>query len=266
MIFYEPHRTDPDGGIYHQWKANLAFGPHLHDSFELIFVYDGSLTVVLDSEMFTVAAGQAILIFPNQIHTGSSNEHTETYLCIFHNSLVGEYYRCIQNMAVSHPVFDISGTDIIHRIVNADGRRWLLKAHLYEAIALFEEQCGQYLPRQNRTAERIGQILVFIAEHHTENISMQHAATQIGYDHHYLSNLLQMGLHTTFRALLNEYRISHAKYLLTTTAAPIAAIAQDVGYESLCSFNRNFRQLTKETPSAYRQRYRMRAVNDRLPP
>ncbi|MBR6726869.1 MAG: helix-turn-helix transcriptional regulator, partial [Clostridia bacterium] len=83
-------------------------------------------------------------------------------------------------------------------------------------------------------------------------ITMQDVARAIGYDHHYLSNLVQKGLGTTFRTLLNEYRISHAQYLLISGQDTVVSIADACGYDSLCSFNRNFKEITGTTPTAYR--------------
>ena len=59
-------------------------------------------------------------------------------------------------------------------------------------------------------------------------------------------------LNTTFRALLNDYRIGKAKYLLDSGTDSIANIAYECGYDSLVSFNRNFKKLTGLTPSQYR--------------
>ena len=52
--------------------------------------------------------------------------------------------------------------------------------------------------------------------------------------------------------LLNECRIDDAKRLLTQTDAPIKVIADEVGFSSLASFNRVFKDMTGESPSAFR--------------
>ena len=69
MIYYEPHRTNPSDGIYYQEDVSLRFCQHLHDSFELIYLRDGKLEVTVDKRSFSLSRGEAILIFPNQIHS-----------------------------------------------------------------------------------------------------------------------------------------------------------------------------------------------------
>ena len=132
-------------------------------------------------------------------------------------------------------------------------KRYLLKSILYDTLYLFE-QAAVYRPRHTHGTELLGSILSLISQRYKEAITMQNVARELGYDHRYLTNLVQKGLHTTFRKLLNEYRIANAKELLTQTDFPIERIAGECGYESLCSFNRNFKELVGTTPSAYRKR------------
>ena len=254
MIYYENERANPTNGIYHQHNKNLAFSRHLHDSFELVYVCEGDVEITVDGKAFPVAAGQSILIFPNQIHSARTLSQSRTYLCVFQNSLVGEFSRTAKVTAAQNPVFDLPDPSLVDRLERADASRYLLKSCLYEMIALFERTHEAYLPRNNKPLEHVGKILTFIAKHYAEPITMQDAAREIGYDYHYLSNLLQKSLHTTFRMLLNEYRISHARNLLLTGEGTIASVAVECGYDSLCSFNRNFKEITGTTPTEYRER------------
>jgi AraC-like DNA-binding protein len=56
--------------------------------------------------------------------------------------------------------------------------------------------------------------------------------------------------------LLNARRVADAQQLLTETDAPIGTIAGEVGFNSLASFNRVFREVTGTTPSVWRSRPR----------
>ena len=254
MIYYEPERANPTGGIYHQWNTNLCFHRHLHDSFELIYVNEGDFEVTVDSRDYILHQGEAILIFPNQIHSSYTREYSQTYLCIFQNSLIGEFYRTVKNSFADDPVFTISDHSLIEGISSQSTSRYLLKSYLYKVIALLDNNNAEYKIRHNKPHEHVGQILTFIADRHAEQISMKDVANNIGYDYHYLSNLLQKNLKMTFRTLLNEYRISHAKYLLITSNKNISDIAAECGYESLCSFNRNFKAISGMTPSEYQKK------------
>jgi AraC-like DNA-binding protein len=68
--------------------------------------------------------------------------------------------------------------------------------------------------------------------------------------------------HRTFRALfgrtpfgyVSERRVARARRLLAENDWPVADICVAVGYESLPSFTRRFKQATGVTPAAFRDR------------
>jgi AraC-like DNA-binding protein len=61
--------------------------------------------------------------------------------------------------------------------------------------------------------------------------------------------------HQNFNAFLHQYRIAEACIRLrdpTERRVPILTIALSVGYQSINTFNRGFREVMETTPSAYR--------------
>ena len=58
----------------------------------------------------------------------------------------------------------------------------------------------------------------------------------------------------TFTDFVNRYRINQAKTYLLQEAS-ISEVCYRVGYESISYFNKLFKQLVGETPSAFKQRY-----------
>jgi AraC-like DNA-binding protein len=51
---------------------------------------------------------------------------------------------------------------------------------------------------------------------------------------------------------VRNIKISHACYLLRNTHESVIDIAEQCGYASVSSFNRNFKQLTSMSPTQYR--------------
>jgi AraC-like DNA-binding protein len=71
---------------------------------------------------------------------------------------------------------------------------------------------------------------------------------------HYLSQVINQDLQTTFYEWVNGYRINAAKQaLLTYPEKTIITIAEDAGFNSKSTFNTAFRQQTQMTPSEYRR-------------
>jgi len=85
------------------------------------------------------------------------------------------------------------------------------------------------------------------------NLSL--AAGRLGTSARTLQRILR-GLGTSFRAELAQVRLEHARERLLHDNVALTAIAFDLGYASLQSFDRQFRRLMGETPSGFRRRGR----------
>lgn len=68
-----------------------------------------------------------------------------------------------------------------------------------------------------------------------------------------LSRVINVHFQKSLPQLFNEHRVEDAKRLLKQTEASIKTISEEVGFNSLASFNRVFRDLAGMTPSTYRR-------------
>ena len=90
-----------------------------------------------------------------------------------------------------------------------------------------------------------------------ESLSLNELAVRVGVPEYRLRKLIheQLG-YRNFRALLHDYRIREACRQLSDPAlrsTPILTIALSVGYASINTFSRGFREAKKVTPSAWRE-------------
>jgi AraC-like DNA-binding protein len=69
-----------------------------------------------------------------------------------------------------------------------------------------------------------------------------------------LSRLMNQNFNDNFPSILNSYRVKEACQLLEETDAAIHVIAEEVGFNSLATFNRVFKDQMAETASKYRQK------------
>lgn len=68
-----------------------------------------------------------------------------------------------------------------------------------------------------------------------------------------ISKIINVRFGKTFPQLLNEKRVEDAKRLLTETDAAVKIVASEVGFNSIASFNRVFREISGQSPSQYRE-------------
>lgn len=103
-------------------------------------------------------------------------------------------------------------------------------------------------------AEKIEQLLTFDKVYQEPTYSRANLAQECGVSETVVSRVINLHFKKSFPQLMNEHRIQDAKQLLKETSATIQNIAQDVGFNSLPSFNRVFKDMTGKAPSQYRKK------------
>ncbi|MEL6671979.1 MAG: helix-turn-helix domain-containing protein [Bacteroidota bacterium] len=88
-------------------------------------------------------------------------------------------------------------------------------------------------------------------------LTLAEVAQELNMNTRYLSQVINEKQGKNFMDFINQYRIEHAKILLTSPAYQqytIVAITQEAGFKSRSAFYEAFRKFTGVTPSEYRKR------------
>lgn len=86
------------------------------------------------------------------------------------------------------------------------------------------------------------------------NFSRTDLARELDLPESQVSSIVNAGFGLNLSQYINSYRVREAKYLLTHTRLPIAEIASQTGFNSIASFNRVFKDMSGQTPSAFRKK------------
>jgi len=78
-------------------------------------------------------------------------------------------------------------------------------------------------------------------------------AEKLSVPEHQLSRVINTHYGVSFSDFINQHRIGEAKHRLCTEPTAVTTIAYEVGFGSIATFNRVFREKTGMTPSAYRK-------------
>lgn len=100
---------------------------------------------------------------------------------------------------------------------------------------------------------RIDDLLDLQKVYHEPTYTRGDMARELGVSEATLSRIINLHYGKSFPQILNERRIQDAKRLLLETQESIKIIAQEVGFNSLPSFNRAFRDQEGRSPSDYRK-------------
>ena len=256
MLFYEKERSKGEHYLYHQFDTDLNFPPHLHRSFEFVYVEEGELQITLDGRESAIRSGEIAIIAPNRLHSYRTPVCSISYLCIFSPDYCYDLYTFMLENEPDAPVFRLEDPAVIAQLSAPDISLFRIKSVLY-AIA------GQFLSCQTFHRRETGgdgalpeRVIDWLQQHFREPITLKDLAAYTGYHYNYLSAWLHRQMNIGFATLVNEYRVDLASDLLIQTDLPVIEIAGRCGFETVRTFNRCFLHLRGVTPTAYRKNRR----------
>ena len=231
---------------------DFSFPLHLHNSFELITLLSGEMTVTVEDRAYDVHPGEGVLVFPNQPHSllGRSCRHI---LCIFSPELVSAYTKRREGLVPKKNLFSLSEylTEEFLRIDEKEPT-FAKKGFLYSVCTRFDLG-AVWRTRAEGKGELLYRIFEYVEKHYAEECSLAALASALSFDYSYVSRLFKQATGISYNDYVNSYRISRACALLTQSSATVLSCAMEVGYRSLRSFNRNFKEYTSLTPTEYVQ-------------
>jgi AraC-like DNA-binding protein len=108
------------------------------------------------------------------------------------------------------------------------------------------------------TEERIGRVLTYLHEHYREQNAVDQLSLIAALSRSSLHRLFKQQTRMTTTDYVTQLRIGNACALLINTDKPISLIADQVGYQNLANFNRQFKKTKGQTPRQFRSAFNPR--------
>ena len=127
---------------------------------------------------------------------------------------------------------------------------------IHLVYSFFEQNVGDRENRELYKMEIFSQLqraCTYVLESYAEEITLDAVAHMVGFSKYHFSRLFRSYTGETFHRYLNAVRMSNAQNMLTDLGTPITDIAYAVGYSSMSSFIRMFKDFYGCTPSHYRR-------------
>lgn len=242
--------------LYTQSDYNLSFIEHVHNSYEFVTVLDGEMECSVYNKTVTLKKGMAMLIFPNHVHAYRTEKSSRSFLCVFSNDYVAEFYNRIKcgswdSGSGLYAVFEFTDNGEIALLKNKDANRFLHSSALYGICGRAYDNMVKLSIRGNEEELTI-KLLYYIQQNYDKVISLKQIADEIGYNYTYLSNMFNKIFGCGFSKFVNCFRTNNAAELLRATNNSMVQISNACGFESIRSFNEQFKQSYGVTPSEYR--------------
>lgn len=256
-MYYEQVRSSKSNylKISPQVSENFVFPLHLHDSYEFIYVEDGSLRVEINGFAFDVSKGYGAFILPGQPHEFSTPKYSRTWLVIFSSDHLPEMKKLTSSKGLFCPVIKVMRQNFRIDMLSSKENKLRIRSILYELAAqYFEGESAPYLAMDDGAP--VCRVVEYIDNHYMEPMTLEDMSSALGYSYRYMSGVVNRFFKQPLPRVVNRYRVNFACDLLVNTDMEITQIALTCGFGSMRSFNRNFKTVMGITPRDYRNEKR----------
>lgn len=246
MFIYEKQWFDSKHPYTSYVETNLNHPLHFHSVFEINYILSGEINITIDNSTYYLKEGDALIIFPHQLHSYSTPNNSQMQVILFSPEIVGLFAMQYKNMVPENCfIADFSEYRKDFETTNP----LIQKGMLYTVLGRLTENTTLKKAEYSNDFVLLHKILLFIEENYSGECSLKEAAESLNYGYSYLSRLFKQCMNMSYTEYLNRYRISKAVYLLTQyRTKSMSEISSQCGFNNICSFNRNFKKFTGTTP------------------
>ena len=254
-MFYQLEHIGAINFFKREEGENFNFPLHLHQNFELILVDEGEMTVTVNDRQYSMVRGDALLIFPNQIHSIRSTVSRHT-LFIFSPNIIQSFLAEKDGQLPKSNLFTLSPSEyLMLKGLTQQSTKYKLKGVLYIICDIFDKST-EYYDSVSGKENAFTKILLYIEHNFKNSCSVKDIARNTSYNPEYISHIFKKHMGITCKSYITARRLNHATYLLCETDKTCLFCALESGFSSQRSFNREFKNHLSLSPTEYREKMR----------
>lgn len=253
--------------------AHSSYHAHFHNETELLYCVRGNIKVVIDDEEYNMSEDCILLISSLSMHQIIIENNAVALVLEFGTQFLGTEYNKFAEKKFSKCLFTPNEEcDFINRLIKPlrrlykeysegkVGSHWAIQGLLFELYAVII----RYVPMEKQSDTRrknlakylrIQNVFELVQNEYANEITLERAASYVGYDPRAFCRLFKLTTNMTFHNYLNSYRINVSMRLLENKSYTIGEIGQMVGIPVAKTFSRLFRKYANMSPSEYRSMY-----------
>ena len=256
----------------HDWRIT----PHTHRRlFQLVYVGSGTARVHVDGGLEDIDGPGAVTLPSGVVHAFSFEPETTGHVATISNPLVAESVRR-QSRDLLEPIiqrpqsFNFNASPEQSELLEfaltqmhleskwrQPGRtamfRWYLRIILMTLRRQLEAE-KQYSPSRNERVQRFSRFRFLLEERFREHWSVRDYAQALAVSPSKLNRMCRQFAGRATLDVIHDRLTIEAQRLLLYTDAPVATIADDLGFKDTGYFCRFFKRLTGTTPVKFRKR------------
>ncbi|WP_243767535.1 AraC family transcriptional regulator [Paenibacillus agricola] len=249
-------------------RESYVVNVHHHSNYQILYAIEGEGFIQLDGIKHAIEQECAAVIFPRTDHAVSSDSHMTLLVMEFDTALMNDAFASRwKEDAIDHSMLlrlnSVSGNELrllLRKLLFEQKQedalsQWSMQIHLLEVLLLLAraQQSSQITDANGLRADWIRS---YIDSHYFEPLMSGELAQKLGISSRHAAQIFKDQYQLTLLQYLTEVRMSIAKKLLAESDKDIVSISFEVGYESLPTFYRTFKNYVKLAPNQYRQQHR----------
>ncbi len=273
-FYVEPPRRIGEEAEFFMMKIDpygMAASSHIHNALEMLYITEGSYSVLVDGTAYRMKVGDLILFCSNSIHNAYANGDAVNrhYVIKLPPSFFLEFARrdagakYLLRFAVNRkenknfwtkeeldksPLLPILNGLIDEHEHPRYASEVAIRLKIMELLLTILREDGGADLSLPRNADVIYQIMMYVRNHFAEDIDEGELAESFGLSYSYFSRTFKRVAGMSFRKYLNLTRIQKAEQMLCDGGTSISEIALNCGYNSISYFISIYRSITGKTP------------------
>ncbi|MBQ6829848.1 MAG: helix-turn-helix transcriptional regulator [Clostridia bacterium] len=240
--------------------ANIPGGAkHYHSAVEFYLLTEGDCNYLIDDELYEIKAGDLVYIPQGVIHkTTYSGRHSRTVI----NCPVESFgdvplpsFRVFRNGDVYREMKRLFA-DVEREYKQDDSfSQTLMEGYMRAFVALMHRHQNCYV-NERQANKTIQEILAFLHEQYTSDITLQDLAQRYGVSAEHISRTFKKETGLNFIEYLSQLRLKKAETMLKFGNDSIAEIAFACGFNDSNYFSEKFKKVYKRSPGQFRKMQR----------
>lgn len=227
---------------------------HYHNAYELYYLEAGSRDYFVEDKLFSVSAGEFVLIPPGKLHRtgGAYCVRTLVHFTMdflektFTTGVAEQLTGCFSQVKI-RPGQKQQCQDLLKMLNDSTDETEfaLLLGQLLQMLA----KCGN----QEIQYDQVGRIVAYINQNYASIHNIDQIAEVFYVSKYHLCRVFKKAMQVTIIDYLNEVKLKNARYLLERTDRDVGEIAILCGFHSVAYFSNIFKRSTGLAPSLFRK-------------
>lgn len=255
-----------NSATYFMHVHNMNYLPNAHRELEISIVLSGEIRVTVEGKEFDLIAGDVVFVREYAIHSYTTDDESVILGCSFRKDCSHEIERYVedhypesfvyQNQASKGQILNLASWINQTHAEATDIQRL---AYLFFVFGYLDVSKMTRISR-TKTDKVVLDAMQYIDENVNKQLNLDQISKDLGVSKYHLSHLFKNSVGITIMNYATRIKLAGAKRLLIESDETIEKIANILGFGSLRSFNRVFKDYIGYPPTTFRRIHKEKSM------